>query len=175
MSHIFRKYIRVKTDLRQTIDMDISELLHHKKTLAIHYRGTDFKKGWKKHPIALSPEDYYSAIDEALHLGAFEQIFLATDDNNALNTFKDRYKDKMIYYTDVYRSTDEIGVHFSQSERQYHKYKLGYEVLRDMLTLTSCDGLIAGLSQVAICTLITKNASSKKYEYIKILETGIHN
>ena len=42
-------------------------------------------------------------------------------------------------------------VAFEKSGRKKHKYRLGLEVLRDMHTLAMCDGLVVGISQVAVC------------------------
>ena len=51
---------------------------------------------------------------------------------------------------------------------------LGYEVLRDMYTLASCDGLVAGLSQVSYAARICKRSRNEKYDIEMILNKGIN-
>lgn len=59
-------------------------------------------------------------------------------------------------YSDVFRSNGNISVAFSESSREQHKFKLGYEVLRDTYTLSKCDILVAGLSNVSYAARILK-------------------
>ena len=47
----------------------------------------------------------------------------------------------------------------SINKRANHHYKLGYEVLRDMYTLSECQGIVAGLSNLSIFFRICKNES----------------
>ena len=50
---------------------------------------------------------------------------------------------------------------------------MGYEVLRDMLTLTACQGLIASYSNISLAVDITKKSYDEKFEYKKIINAQI--
>ena len=102
------------------------------------------------------------------------KIFLATDDMNILKEFVTKYEDNVIYYSDVIRSDDMRSVAFYENNRDKNNYKLGLEVIRDMYTLSCCDGLVAGISQVAICAQINKLARKEFYEDIMIINKGIY-
>lgn len=43
-----------------------------------------------------------------------------------------------------------------------------------MYTLSMCTGLIAGISQVAICAQINKLARGEQYKDLKIIDKGIN-
>lgn len=172
LAKIEEKYIRIRPDIEQQIEKEISDLIGSKKTIAIHYRGNAFNVGFSGHPIPLKPEDYYSYIDECIKNG-YNQIFVATDDQHFLNALTDRYKGIVKFYSDTYRSSNGIDVHEQENLRENNGFLLAYEVMRDMLTLAYCDCLICGNSQVTIAARIHKCALSKKYEYIKIIDKGV--
>ena len=168
LASIKNKYLDFNNELENKIIIQIDNLLNKEKTIGVHYRGTDYKAGFKGHPIALSPSDYFEYIDELLNLD-YKKIFVATDDKTALDEFIDRYGDKIVYYKDTERSSDGKSVHeFSKSD----VHQKGYDVLRDMLTLSNCDSLICGKSQVSIAARVEKSSKGKKYDYFKLIDKG---
>ena len=175
MADITKKYIRLNKYVKPIIDKNINDILKGKSTIGVHYRGTDFKLNFNRHPVHATLPDYIKYVEDACENYKFEQIFLATDDSKALELFKNTFGSKLVYYIDVTRSDKNISVAFSNSDRDQHKYLLGLEVLRDMLTLARCDGLISGLSQVSICARITKVSYDKSYKYLKVIDKGINN
>ncbi len=162
------KYLDFNLDIKNEINNEINNLIGNNKTIGIHYRGTDYKAGFKGHPIALMPSDYFEYIDKLLNDG-YTKVFVATDDKTALDEFISKYGDKVVYYLDTNRSSDGKSVHEFSSEDPYLK---GYEVLRDMLTLSRCDSLICGKSQVSIGARIEKCANNKSYEFFKLIDKG---
>lgn len=173
MGNIMGKYIRLNKLTHKYIYDSISRVIHLKKTLAVHARGTDFRQQYKFHPNMVGADDYFPIIDEAIKDAGFQQIFLATDDNDILTQFKKRYNDLLVYYDDVFRGNSSEGIHTTNAHREHHHYLLGREVLRDMYTLASCDGFIAGMSQVSLATRITKESFGKKFEYSKFIDKGV--
>ena len=75
-------------------------------------------------------------------------------------------------YADVFRSDNDTSVAFSKSDRKYHHYLLGYEIARDMYTLSLCDGLVAGKSSVSYLSNLYKHSRDEEYEYMKIIDNG---
>lgn len=174
MGRIYGKYINFNERTNNSIKKDIKKTIGGKKTLAIHYRGSDYRINANGHPISLTLDDYYKEIDRALEEKKFEQIFVATDDILALKELKERYN-CITFFEDVMRTDKDVSVAFLDNERKQHKYKLGYEVLRDAYALSCCDGLIAGHSQVAIGARIMKASRKEKYRYFKIIEKGVNH
>ena len=111
-------------------------------------------------------EPYFESFD-------FDQIFLATDDSEAIEVFANKFGDKLVYYKDVIRTSGDETVMKSTVDRPLHHYNLGIEVIRDSYTLSLCSGLIAGLSNVSIFSRLMKQSEGKRYDYLKILDKGI--
>lgn len=175
MGYIARKYLKYNVATQNYIDRGIAELgFKEQKVVGVHIRGTDFRKKYNNHPLFVTEEECFNAIEHLFDNKEYSKIFLATDDQNILDVFINKYGDKIIYYSDVMRSKVKTSVAFIKSNRDRHKYKLGLEVIRDMYTLSQCDGLIAGVSQVAICARINKLARKEKYKDIIIIDKGIY-
>lgn len=170
---VCRKYVRLLPETKGKMDKEISALLGSKRTVAVHYRGTDFRLGSYGHPVPLELEDYYPYIDESLENG-FEQIFLATDESKIVEELRGKYPGIVMFYADAVRSDNEMGIHTQTSSRPKNGYLLAYEVLRDMITMAFCDGLICGNSQVTIAARIQKESSLQEFEYLKILDKGLY-
>lgn len=173
MATVVKKYIHLNRVMDEYINNGITELGLTGNTVAVHCRGTDYNVGSKEHPIIVTPEDYFTILDEWVAAGRFNHIFLATDDQNCLDKFIAHYGNRLSYYKDVERAKGSEGVHFSQSKRSNHKYRLGAEVVRDAYTMAYCSGLLAGMSEVSICTRIIKRAQNTLYKEELILDKGI--
>lgn len=170
---IRRKYIKYNEKTEQKLIIDSQNLFeeHNNRILGIHIRGGDYKQHLYNHPIELTYKDYHPYIKEAL-LKGFDKIFVATDDLNALNEIKRKYGSKVCFYENVCRTTDNMGVH--NDNRNNKKDSLGYEVLRDMYTLSLCDGLIAGMSQVSSAAQIERYSRNETFEFVRIINKGIY-
>lgn len=175
LSEIAGKYIRLNQWTEQYMQKEIACLLRDKKTVGVHVRGSDYKSGYNNHPTIVPVEEYLQEAKKLFSSGRYEQVFLATDDDQALQLFKNTFGEKLVYFRDVVRTSGKTSVAFSEASREKHKYLLGLEVLRDMLSLTACDGLVAGISQVSNCARIIKKSRNIEYEDIKILYKGINH
>ena len=175
MSDITKKYIKIN-DISWKYVCDGSDRLEiqSNRVLGVHIRGTDFKKEFNNHPVHLMAEDCFAVIDNLLLEKEYDKIFVATADQRLINQFLGKYGNRMCYYEDVFRNDKNKSVVFEKCMRKEHKYQLGLEVLRDMYTLAMCDGLVAGISQVAVCAQINKLAMGKKYKDLKIIDKGIY-
>lgn len=175
LAQIQRKYIRLNKVVRPKIEGDISALLKKTKTLGVQVRGTDFNLNFNNHPVAVLPEDYLPVVKKAVAEHGFQKLFLATDEVAILEMFQKEFGDMLVYYEDVIRSVDGKNVVLAEVQRENHRYLLGFEVLRDMWTLASCEGLVAGVSQISICAQITKASFNDQYQYLCILDKGINS
>lgn len=174
---IVKKYIRFNSETKRYLKQAYNTIFLNCEglILGIHYRGTDFKQNFDRHPIAINLKQLLEKTREAIALKGFSYIFLATDDKNAIEEFEKEFGNKVLYYKDVFRGTSEVSVAFSECKREKHHYYLGLEVLRDMYTLAKCDGLIAGLSQVSNMARVNKKAWGETFAYEYILDKGINH
>lgn len=170
MADITRRYIRPNEETKK-LQAQGEKLLGEKKTLGVHVRLTDFRRNYYGHPTCITADHHLQLAKAAVEKYGFEQVFLATDDADTVELFRNEFGEKLRTYSDVTRSAGDVSVAFSAANRENHHYLLGQEVLRDMYTLALCDGLIAGKSQVSICAYIQKRVTGD-YIYREILDAG---
>lgn len=171
---VCKKYLKLNPVVKEYIDRNVFNILGSDRVLGIHVRGTDFNKGYLNHAKAVTEEQYIEATDLAIKKEKYKKIFLATDEQKIITLFKKHYGQKMVCYEDVLRSLTGEALHFCTAERKNHKYLLGLEVLRDMMTLSACDGLIAGFSNVSLAARIMKASNAENYSYINIIDNGFN-
>lgn len=174
MARITAKYIRLNARIREKMERDVQTALGGGRILGVHVRGTDFKQNFNGHPVKVGVEEYLEAAAGVFREGKYECVFLATDDEEAVEKFQKRFQEKLRCYQDVVRSGGRDTVMHSEATRENHHYLLGYEVLRDMYTLAACDGLVAGLSQVSFAARIQKKSRGEAYRQLVILDKGIN-
>ena len=177
-AEVLRKYIRINSFSRSIYDEVKGILNEQTDVIGIHVRLTGFKVPTPLHPIAVEPTE---------HLELFKKIrksrkaFLATDDEVVIDLFSndDEYKKGNIFwYDDVLRtpkeiSAENISIYCCEDERDNHKYKLGYEILKEILTLSYCESLIAGFSNVSLIANLVKMSRGEKYKDYCIIDKGV--
>lgn len=177
MTDMMKKYIRYNQKTEDYLKKEYTDLLGDKKTIAVHYRGTDFKRNYNNHPIMVRIEQEIEEVKKLLDTKDYEQIFLATDDESAIRAFEKEFGDRLKYYKDTFRDDGgDESIAFSDDKREHHKYHLALEVLRDQYTLTNCAALICGYSNVTFLARIMRKAWHEDYfkDYI-LINNGINH
>lgn len=174
LADVYKKHCHLNKRTKDFIDSGIEKTIGDKRTLGVHVRGTDFRIQVIYHPIIISPEEFLQKAKEQLATGKYEQVFLATDDLDALEIFKKEIpKDQLVYYPDVQRGTGYTAAFEMENTRPFHKYKLGLEVLRDVYTLANCDGLLAGRSMVSFAARYIALSLDKYFSDCIIIYKGL--
>jgi hypothetical protein len=114
--------------------------------LGIHVRGTDH---WQHGPL-IDLAVYFEYIDSKLELGKYNKIFLATDEERHVQSFKQRYGDKVITNSNITRSNTSAAIHRSGYQ---DKEKLIIDVMLDAISLAQCNEIIITSSNVSAYTL----------------------
>lgn len=178
MARMLEKYIQYNEETLTYLRTEYNKLLGDRKTLAVHYRGTDFNKGYNNHPVPVQVEQEIEKVREFLNQKDYEQVFLATDENAVVRRFQEEFGALVKVYEDTFRD-DGSGesVAFSKSERANHHYKLGLEVLRDQYTLTQCEGIICGYSNITFIARVMRRAwFDREWEDYCLINNGLfHN
>lgn len=175
-AEVNKRHLRLRKELLEDITSQVNGLLQSKKTLGVHVRGVEWGN-IQGHPIPVSLETYINEIDSVVEDKGFEQIFLATDSEDTVSYFVGRYGSKIVYYEDIIRTPkgDKTLVIFDNSiKREDNQFWLGYEVLKDMLTLSYCSGLIAGFSHVSFAAEVFKKGYGEDYEFKKLVEQKVN-
>lgn len=178
MARMMKKYIRYNETTKLYLQREYDRLLGSKKVLGVHFRGTDFKKQYNNHPIPLSIEQEIATVTEIMKKSKYDVIFLATDESEAVNQFRNAFGDKVCIYEDTFRDDGQgESIAFSESDRENHHYKLGMEVLRDQFTLTNCDGIVCGYSNITFIARVMRKAwFDRGWEDYVLINNGLfHN
>lgn len=173
ISEIAKKYVRFNQNILDLVQKDYCKLGLKGRVLGIHVRGSDFKRNFNKHPAAVSVDEYIKVVKDLC--SQYDSIFLATDDLKYLERFRDEdaFKGKLFCY-DCSRSDSDVSPSFLKNERENNQFYLAYEVIRDMLTLSRCNGFIGGKSFVSMFARVFNKAQEPDYEDCIILDKGLN-
>lgn len=173
-AEVVKKHLKFNDYTENYLTREWQTLLKEKKTLGVHARGGDWRKGVAGHPVAISLEEHIAQVKKAVAEYGFEQIFLATDEKDAVEAFQSEFGEKVVFYLDTFRVESGENLPFVQSRRENHKYRIGLEVLRDAETLVHCDGFLAGISNVGCYVLVKKKALGEVFRYLCIENHGMN-
>ena len=101
----------------------------NKKTLAVHLRGTSYKTS-ANHPFPTTNVQTINLIEKILSENDYSNIFLCTEDLNYLNIIKNKFKNKVIFLKNVYRSYNDDA--FKIYPKNLHRFKLGKDILMNL-------------------------------------------
>lgn len=154
-AEMYRKYFVLNDLVQEQLNKDMESIVKP-GLIGVHYRGTDFKVGYNGHPVAVQYERHIQETEKLLNTGNYSGVFLATEDGDVVDIFKEKFGNILYMYNDVIRGTGETNAYNMKSQRINHHYLLGYEVMRDYYTLAACDVFITSMSGVGITTQIVK-------------------
>jgi hypothetical protein len=140
----YRKYLPYNRRMQEKIDDIPSE--QYKNALGVHYRGTD----GVGHTEFVAVKTYLKTTEEEFNSGRYDCIFLATDQTNIIDEFKNYFPKIKIYHYNHQRTMSTAGLHYSiQAESDTPERILaGDEVLIDATTLSMCKTIIGKSSNI---------------------------
>ena len=94
---------------------------------------------------------YWNKIDQLLNTNKYNNLFVATDSSLILDLCYKRYGNKIKINENVTRSSNQDPVH---NGLRSEKEKLIFDVMKDALSLTYCDLMLATSSNVTGFTLM---------------------
>ncbi len=178
LSVMIRRYIRYNEKTETYLKSGYRMLIGDKKALAVHFRGTDYKRQYNNHPVFVTIEQEIEKVRELIHAKDYEIIFLATDEQEAVEIFKKEFGEMVRAFDDTWRADGgDESIAFSHAERKNHHYLLGLEVLRDQYMLTRCDGLVCGISNLTLAARLMRKAwYDKDYDDLVVIDNDLcHN
>ena len=162
----FYNNFRLKKYLKQIIDNFFTLKIQNKKTLGVQIRLTDMQRFCNTANL----EIYISKIHEILSENReIEQIFVASDDIEAIQKLKECFSIPIIYHENIFRAT-KTDLHLDpydrfENQRIHHRYKLSLECLMEVFTLTKCDYFLkADLSSLSLVACILSENIKKVYK-----------
>ena len=115
------------------------------------------------HPFTPTPTQIINKVEEYLNKKKFDKIFLVTAQKNYLEIFKKKYG-KKICYCNSFRVNTTRAFHYHNA-RLNHRYKMGRDVIVEMLLLSKLSTLVCSRSNVSeLATLISGNEDYEVFE-----------
>jgi len=147
LSRLIEKYVKIRPDV---LDKTNKEILKH-KTLAVHCRRSEFHLLAANVALQYENETYFDKVMKIFNEGDCEKIYLATEESEIVNYFKERIPDKLIYQ-DCYRilrHESPFQGAFKGLPRDKHFTLHAQEVFIDAYNMSKCDSLMCGISNVS--------------------------
>lgn len=142
---LIARHCRPKASLNERADQLVPK--HSDKPLiGVHYRGTDMVAGFESRK-SIRFTDYFEWIDSTLEIQGSE-LYIATDDQAALDAFTKRYKN--VRYQSCTRSEDGNSIHGHYDAGQdFSGLQKAEEALIDAVALSHCRSILHAGSSVA--------------------------
>ncbi len=152
LSRAILNWCQPHTEIADTVAKLASEMFQGLPTLGVHVRLTDAAKGAEGRKT-IGIDNVMAAVDVWLESVPSGKIFLATDDHRTIDTFEQRYQERLVFQ-DCIRSRDGTSIHGHYDQGvEGSSHKKGREVLIDALLLARCKHLIRTHSRVTAFSL----------------------
>ena len=135
---LVRRYIGVKSTVLDQVDAFVDAHLKGKRTLGLHYRGTDKRVEAPRIPYS----QILDRVDRFLEENDdYDALFVASDESEFVHHVESAFKSTIpvLYHNDHERSHGTIGVHQAPSGNRFRR---GEEALLNCLLLSRCSALI---------------------------------
>ena len=169
---LFKKYIIINKSTQEYLSNEYEQILKNKgKVLGVLCRGTDYLLNRpSKHPIQPDPLDVIKRAEEALIECNCSHIFLATEDEDIYDYFREHFKDKLLVNQQRRISRKEminisaVSIAKSKITRDKNNYLSGLEYLSAINLLSKCSCFIGGRTGGTKAVLLMTDGF--EYEYI---------
>lgn len=161
-----KKYMKFNLNTKEYLEKKQNEIFSDKKNiLGVLCRGTDYVhlKPFG-HPVQPTVDEIILKIDKLSKKMAIDFIFLATEDEEILNAFKEKYASKLLYL-DALRYTYKKDKYIAQldEEKGVDIYKKNLDYLTTLYLLSKCDYFIGGRTSGTVCAMLLSDGF--KYTY----------
>lgn len=169
---IWGRYIHINGRLLKKYSYIDAMISQHERVLGVAYRGTDYRNrkviGEHKQP---SLDDEIRDAEELMAKWKCDSLFLTTEDEDALNTFKKIFGNKLLYIEKQRFPGNTAFTYKVQFDRDHDLYFRGEEYLAEMYALSRCHCLLAPRAGYLLPTLCMNN---QKYLHVYIYNLGLY-
>jgi hypothetical protein len=167
---ITRKYLKIKKEISGIGNFFVKNNYGMQNVLSIHKRGTDHfvtgghaagQKYLMDYKAVIKP-----AIEKALKENKCDKIFLATDEQETYDNVKNDFGSIVLKYnTELMPTGSDGGLHYSNAySDDAKKYKLGVDMLTDVIIMASCKYSLCMRSNVSFLNILLRD--NYNYEFI---------
>lgn len=179
--NIASKLIPLNKTTQNYLDNEYSSIIKNIDTLGIFHRSTDYVKiKPKDHYIQPTIDQLIAKTQEFYKSKKFDQIFISSDDNSAIEDFKEKinldlnivHAERSLVNSDKNERTYDKKTVFitkTKANRQNDTYLFGLEYLTDIYLLSQCKYFIGGFTSGTAAMFVLNN---NKFEDKFIFDLG---
>jgi hypothetical protein len=165
LKKIKKKYIKLNPTIFKKFKK-LTEFIfkNNRKVLGVYYRAGDMRTA-PKHPFPPTIKQIINATKKVIKKDNCNYIFISSENEKFIKKFKKIFNNYKINYLKCFRY-NKFHPYFVYP-RQNHRYKLGRDILLEMLILSRCDSLIYSESNVIEASkLYSLNKVQKRYKIV---------
>lgn len=159
---VYCRYIKIKTNIRENINLFCGKNFST-NVLGVHFRGKEMRTA-RGHWYPPSLKQMIKAIENELSHKKYDKIFVSSEDFNLIKVINKSFPNLVFWNEDYYRQNK--GNAYKHYPRDNHFYKLGVEVLTDMIALSKCTSLISCSSNVPWFARFINNGKYESHLFI---------
>lgn len=149
MRSLYHRYFSVRDDVRKIVDEKYAEIFKEVKgrpVLGCIYRGTDYVRiRPANHMVQPDLDEFIEVCSQRQREWGCDFVFLATEDDDALEKCKEHFKDRLLYTDQLrYRNTGSKFLAQIHNSRARDRYLRGIEYLTAIMLLAKTDYLVSG-------------------------------
>lgn len=166
--------LKFREEILDELENSREVFLGNKKVLGVKYRGTGYKYKYKGHPVYVSIDEIVEHVEDIYNEG-YDHIYLATEDKSALDVFKKRFGNELMYDEDILRADEGQGhVDLAISNPEKHTAFLeGLNVLKDVWVLSHAASFVGAQCGVTKFVYLFNEAfAQKRFENLDIIDKG---
>lgn len=139
------RYVRLRAEVAEEVDGARKQIEPASDVLAVHYRGKEMRNALH-HPMPPTQSQIFRRVEGQLESGYFKRIFLVSEGEEYIRDFEKRYG-SLVTTLPVARSG--ISNVYLEYPRPMHKFRLGLEILTEVLIMSECGGMVCGYTNVS--------------------------
>lgn len=165
--NMVRKYMPVSAALHDSVQECLSRLPfgNGERILGILCRGTDYTYTRPyNHPVQPPQEAVLAKADEFMRRYSCNYCYLATEDREILQSFSDKFKDRLLTTQEIYYEPDlQEGIHAVNKSRGIDLHQKNMEYLTALILLSKCQYFIGGRTSGTIVSLLFSEGFEDEY------------
>ena len=130
------------------------------RTLGVHVRQTSMNLLHHSIYQKITTQDYIRVIEQELETGNYDNIFVASDNNESLQILKNRFGDLLSFNEDFLRYGPAEMTRYDESTIEYewfYQKRSWVETFADTIGLSRCGGLVCRESNLANMAILFSN------------------
>ncbi len=162
LKDLYAKYIVPSKKTSDYLALQYSQIIGNKqKIMGVLCRGTDYSNRPSGHPIQPNFEQIVQKLD--MYEGKFDYVFVATEDENILQQFVEKYQEKALFVNQLRFSSLKEKYISDSGLKEDELIKLNLDYLSSIYILSRCDFFVGGRTAGTIGVSLLSTSQMKDF------------